>query len=168
MSNYNEEKGSYVIPSTEWADFKKAIREAYNDLQDRRYEVAIRIWNRLKEEEDPDFEEIFEEEAKEKSSHRTPFGGGRTERFILGDRHFDRRMIESEIYRKDNDRVYKPRKKSFPKKTNRDTHFDLETIGRPPFDSTMRAARCTGGCTATTGRSRMRGPIQLGRPSSPR
>jgi hypothetical protein len=140
MSNYNEERGRYVIPSAEWADLKRAVRDAYNALQERRYEVAIAIWNRLREAEDPDFEAIFEEESKEKTSRRSPFGGRRTERFVLGDLHFDRRMIEEEIYRKDNDRVYKPRKKAFPKKTNRDTRFDLETLGRPHirFDNDSR------------------------------
>ena len=140
MSNYNREQGSYTIPSAEWADLKRVVREAYNDLQEKRYEVAVAIWNRLKEETGTGFEEIFEEETMETTGRRSPFGGRPTERFVLGDRHFDREMIEGEIYRKDNGRVYKPRKKAFPKKTNRDTRFDLKTLGRPyiRFDNNSR------------------------------
>lgn len=141
MSKYNREKGSYTIPSAEWADLKRIVRKAYNDLQEKRHEVAVSVWNRLKE-EDLNFEDIFEEEATEKGSRRSPFGGRRTEQFVLGDRHFDRKMIKAEIFRKDTDRIYKPRKKAFPKKTNRDTVFDLETIGRPHirFDNDHRKA----------------------------
>jgi hypothetical protein len=43
MSRYDHEYGEIHVPRSEWADLKKAVRDAHNALQTERHEFAIRF-----------------------------------------------------------------------------------------------------------------------------
>jgi hypothetical protein len=47
MSCYEWESGTIVIPSKEWAGFKKNLRKAFNDIQTEAFESAKRIYEAL-------------------------------------------------------------------------------------------------------------------------
>jgi hypothetical protein len=130
MSKYERERGDYIIPSSEWAGLKRKIRERYNRMQQDRYELAERIHERI-DQKGEDFSEAFKGETE--SYSRSVFGGRskypRYDGPSLPDP--DRSKIKQELYRKDHGRLLTPRKKAFPKKTNRDTSFKLDMIGRP-------------------------------------
>jgi len=142
MSKYERERGDYIIPSSEWAGLKRKIRERYNRMQRERYELAERIHERI-DQKGEEFSEAFKGETE--SYSRSVFGGRskypRYDGPSLPDP--DRSKIKQELYRKDHGRLLTPRKKAFPKKTNRDTRFKLDMIGRPviSFNNESRRAR---------------------------
>ena len=47
MSNYERERGSYVIPSSEWQAFKTKIFCDYNKIQERKYKCLLSVYESL-------------------------------------------------------------------------------------------------------------------------
>lgn len=45
MSCYNWEQGSVKIPVASWSTIKRAVKEAYNAYQERRYNSALSLYN---------------------------------------------------------------------------------------------------------------------------
>lgn len=48
MARYEHERGEFTIPSTEWAGFKKQLREAVNRTSEKRFHLAIKVYTHLK------------------------------------------------------------------------------------------------------------------------
>lgn len=117
MSCYEWENGTIRIPSKEWASLKKKVREAWNDLQERAHSTALEIWNdvktgtpyerALRKRNRPLYSRaLYTSDPKKPLPHEVEW------------------KIRDSIFRgKRGNKVYKPRKKDFPKKTNRDTLF---------------------------------------------
>lgn len=129
MSKYDWEKGNIKIPSAEWASLKKKVRNAYNKVQENYYQIGGKIWKEIKE-NGVSFRDAFEKHAPNSSSSTLPDGC--------------RTFLRRAIYRNSENRekAYKPRRKDFPKKTNRDTSFSLrECEGSIYFNNDSRIVR---------------------------
>jgi len=48
MSKYEWERGEIVIPSAEWADFKKRIRDALNTASERQFDLANKLYEHIR------------------------------------------------------------------------------------------------------------------------
>jgi len=140
MSCYEWERGSVVIPSAEWAGVKRKVRRAYNQRQEKLYEAALNVWKRLKKEGKG-------QESSVKANLWRIAGKIRIkqERMRYGQRrrelvHEEIDAIENSILRKSHNlsKLYKPRKKDFPKKTNRDTSFNVNWEASISFDNDSR------------------------------
>jgi len=101
VSRYEWEKGSVLIPSTEWAAFRHHIVEAYNDYQERKYKAAVRLWEKIRQRhykaKDADFGPVRDLWT----NLPTPKGMNYWE-------------ATRAIFREDHGRPLKPRKKDFP------------------------------------------------------
>ena len=116
MSCYEWENGTIKIPSKDWVGLKKSVRDAWNDLQERSYSVAIAVWEDIKN--GASWKEAIRK-RKPKDSGRTRYGSHSMPALPV---EMEWRIKDS-IYRGENRSVCKPRKKDFSTKTNRDTCF---------------------------------------------
>lgn len=140
MSKYEWERADILIPSAEWADFKSEIREAWNSMQERRYNLALKVWKHIKKEGKGkrgfDYHEAAREAVKRFARRRD-----------VQDSSFYQDIRSAIFVRRDDqgrlehrDKPLKPRKKDFPTKSNRDNefHFGDATIR---FDNDERTLR---------------------------
>lgn len=144
MSCYQWERGSVLIPSAEWAGLKRRVRTAYNKRQEKLYDAAVKVWKRLKKEGKGERHSVksnlWRIAHKTRIKNQWARYGYRTRSLVDS----EIRTIQKSILRSRSDRskVYKPRKKDFPKKTNRDTSFSYGDAGFR-FDNDSRTLHWT-------------------------
>lgn len=141
MSRYEWERGEILIPSADWADFKAEIREAWNAMQKRRYELALKAWEHIKQKGKGKRNFDYHRALRD---HLDRLAGAKIhaeDHTLLHDikKSLFMRKGDDERWRH-RDQPLKPRKKDFPTKSNRDTRFRLgeATIA---FDNDNRIVR---------------------------
>lgn len=109
MSDYGWLRGEYKIPTKEWTQVKKTLRDAYNSLMSDMYENALKVHEevakRKKGKRNINLEELAEEVALQ----------------YVGEKDYWIFKISDSIVK--NNKLVKPKKKDFPKATSSTTQL---------------------------------------------
>lgn len=133
MSCYNWERGDIKIPPNQWAKFKERLRTAFNELQDRRKQIAVTIYDwlyaSLKGKRGVDWYKVLTQDwyRREKfPSEHEQMALGIPRDYLQEDWCW--REVNNALFPQDSRPVKRPRKptgKNFPHATLRTTTYDL-------------------------------------------
>ena len=112
MSCYEGEQGSIIIPSAQWAKFKKAVRNAWNTWQDENYKEAMKMWEAVSRDESDETAHYKYQAVRAQARNARSF------RMYVED-NLNWCRIEELMFGARRTHFHKPRKTWFPKVTNR-------------------------------------------------
>lgn len=112
LSCYEWEEGTLKIPSSEWSDLKKSVRDAYNILQRKKYKKSLK----------------FYEQLIGLSKGQRGFDFKKEAGMLLRSPEYNDIMYIStaNMFSGKSNKPLKPKKKDFPEANNRTTKFYLD------------------------------------------
>lgn len=144
MTRYAWESGTIIIPTAQWAKFKKQLRDRYNVENDRVYEVALKLHEALltlgKGKRNFDWRAALEGLMRE-TTRASGYYAQEKLKYDLGDDDDLYDKVQSAIMPRDAKRPLKPLKKDFPRATEKTVHFKAGYPGNITFDDAQHAVR---------------------------
>jgi hypothetical protein len=138
MSKYEWERGEIVIPSKEWAGFKKALRAAFNKIQTQAFADAKRIYEGLmakakgrRKVDRQEWEDWFDALATKRvwdryTGYRGPGAPIQSYDAIRSVLQIPRLLYPSNLEGEKITRPVRPKKKDFPLANGKTRHFDSD------------------------------------------
>lgn len=142
MSRNEWESGTIIIPTAQWAKFKKQLRDRYNVENDRVYEVALKLHEALltlgKGKRNFDWRSALAALMRETTRGYGYYAQVKLKYDLDDDLHY---KVQNAILPHDAKRPLKPLKKDFPRATEKTVHFKADYPGQITFDDEQHAVR---------------------------